>query len=199
MIPQAILTLIDRLARLPSVGPRLATRLAFRLAGSDRAAAAGLAEAFAALMKIERCDRCFFFKPTAEATCPLCTNPERNPSAVAIVGKETDLMAIEKAGVWKGRYLVFGEPAERGALGAAERLRLDALETRIRDELGGQIEEICIALPPTGAGDFTATLITQRFQPLAKRITRIGRGVPTGADLEFADAETLAGSFTGRT
>lgn len=198
MIPEPISTFIERFAKLPSIGPRLAARLAFFLASEDRGAAAGLAAALEGLAKLERCPRCFFFKPTSTAVCAICADAARNPKNIAIVEKETDLLALERAKVWRGHYLILGELAERGVLGASEKLRLEALAARITGELGGMADEIVIALAPTAFGDFTASLIAERFKTMAKKISRIGRGIPTGGELEFADPETLEGAFGGR-
>ncbi len=198
MIPDQITTFIDRFTKLPSIGPRLATRLAFYLAASDRASLAGLVAALEGLTKLERCERCFFFKQAGIPTCTTCADTTRNGSIIAIVEKETDLLALERAKVFNGRYLVLGELAERGVIETEQKLRLDRLAERIERENGGSIQELILALSPTAYGDFTASLIAERFRPLVKKITRLGRGIPTGGELEFADPETLAGSFRKR-
>lgn len=198
MIPDAIQKFVDAFAKLPSFGPRAATRLAFHLVGLDKSAFEMLVAGLTGLKNLDRCPRCFFLKERREKLCAICAAPGRNARAIAIVEKDTDLLSLERTGQWKGHYLVFGELPERGVLETSHKLRLKTLEKRIEEELGGSVEELVIALNPTTFGDFAAGLITQGFKGRAERISRLGRGIPTGGEIEFADEETLGSALDRR-
>lgn len=198
MIPDPIKNFIELFSRLPSVGPRLATRLAFYLVGRDSSSISSLEEAVKGLKKLDRCQKCFFLKNSDKKLCDICSDTKRDPSLIAIVEKETDIITIEKTGAFHGHYLVLGELAERGVFESAQKLRLQHLKTLIDKELGGKAKEIVIALSQNSFGDFTATLIEQVFKNSAEKITRIGRGIPTGGEIEFADEETLINALKRR-
>lgn len=198
MIPDAIQKFVDAFAKLPSFGPRAATRLAFHLVGLDKSTLEHLLAGFTGLKELDRCPRCFFLKNRREKLCAVCAAPGRNAKTIAIVEKDTDLLSLERTGKWKGHYLVFGELPERGVLETAHKLRLKALEKRIMEECGGKVEELVIALNPTTFGDFAAGLIMEGFKNNAARISRLGRGIPTGGEIEFADEETLGSALERR-
>ena len=198
MIPKPIQHFIELFSRLPSVGPRLATRLAFYLADKDNTILTGLEEALAGLQKLDRCKRCFFLKSAGETLCDICRDTARDPSVIAIVEKETDLITIEQTGKFRGHYFVLGELAERGVLESGQRARLRHLKTRIDQELGGKAKELILAFNLNSFGDFTATLSRHIFKNSAHAITRIGRGIPTGGAVEFSDEETIVSAFERR-
>ncbi|MFH1162030.1 MAG: toprim domain-containing protein [Candidatus Jorgensenbacteria bacterium] len=198
MLPASIQKFIDGFSKLPSLGPRMATRLAFYLLNLDRAELTSLIDALGGLKHLNRCPRCFFFKEASAAVCAVCANPKRGSGIVAIVERETDLIAIEKTGKFNGQYLILGELPEKGMLESAHKLRLAALKHRIK-EGGGRLQELVIALSPTSFGDFTADVIRQEFQELAEHITRLRRGIPTGGEIEFTDEETLGQALERRT
>lgn len=191
MIPPPIKQFIEAFSKLPSLGPRAATRLAFYITKLGKNEIAELERALGGLKNLSRCGRCFFLKDETKEFCEICANPKRNARVIAIVEKETDLLTIERSGEFNGHYLVLGELAERGTLEPAQKLRLQNLKTRILQEESGAITELILALNLTAAGDITANIIRDEFQGLVKHITRIGRGIPTGGEIEFADEETL--------
>ena len=115
-----------------------------------------------------------------------------------VLEKETDLLSVEKTGKWNGRYFILGTIAKTGVLEEWQKLRLQSLKNVIAKELGGQIEEIILALNPTSIGDWNAGVLAKEFAPLAKKISRLGRGLPTGGEIEFADDETLGGALEHR-
>lgn len=199
MIPDAIQKFVEAFQKLPSFGPRTATRLAFHLVGLDKSTFETLVTGLAGLKDLDRCPRCFFLKERREKTCAICAAPGRNARTIAIVEKDTDILSLERTGRWKGHYLVFGELPERGILETTHKLRLATLMKRIDAELGGQAEEIVLALNPTTFGDFVAGLITQEFAGKTATMSRLGRGIPTGGEIEFADEETLGSALEGRT
>ena len=198
MIPEPIKKFIDNFSKLPALGPRLVTRLAFYLVNMDKNFLRDLENSFAELKKLDRCERCFFLKEASEKLCDICANPARDKTLVAVIEKETDLLALEKTGLFKGQYLLIGELPERGILEVSQKLRLKSLKIRIEKELGGKIKEIVIALNPNTFGDFQAGLIREDFKGLAEKITRLNRGIPTGGEIEFADEETLNSAIERR-
>lgn len=199
ILPAPIQNFIEIFSKLPSLGPRLATRLAFYLVGLDHNTFTNLQKALTALATLDRCPSCFSLKEKSLSHCAICTNQNRNPHVIAIVEKDTDMMALEATGKFTGRYFILGELAERGVLGSAEKLRLAYLKKKIMDEYSGTLQELILALNLTTFGDFTAQLIAQEFKTLAKKITRLGRGIPTGGEIEFADQETLIDALERRT
>lgn len=197
MLPKQVQKFIDAFSHLPSLGPRLTTRLAFYLLHLDKPSRMALTDALSGLQQLDRCPRCFFFKENGAAACIICANPKRNTGTVAIVESETDLLAIERTGKFGGRYLILGELPEKGTLESAHKLRLAALKRQI-EEGGGHLKELVVALSPTSFGDFVTDVIRQEFQGLAEHITRLGRGIPTGGEIEFADEETLSSALERR-
>lgn len=196
MFPEQIRKFIDAFSDLPAIGPRMATRLAFYVLSGGPADRAALESALAGLGTLTRCSQCFFWGESER--CAICADPLRNQRTIAIVEKETDLLSLEKAGAWKGVYLVIGELSPTAPLTAEQKTRLASLKGRIAKDLGGSVEEIVIALGPSTAGDFTAAVVAQGFKGMAKRITRLARGIPTGGEVEFADEETLRQALDGR-
>ena len=191
MLPNQIRNFIDVFAKLPSIGPRQATRLAFFLIGGGKSKINEAARAIVELGSIKVCTNCFFIHSNEGALCDICNNPNRIKETVMIVEKETDLMSIERTRKFNGRYLVLGELAKGGILDAVQRLRMNHLKDIIKNELGGQADEIIIATNPTTYGDLNAMGIKNELAGYAKKFTRLGRGIPTGGEIEFADEDTL--------
>ena len=108
------------------------------------------------------------------------------------------MLALESTGHFTGQYLILGELPERGVLESAHKLRLSTLKERIKKELKGKAKEIIVAVNPTTFGDFVVDTVRQEFKTLAEKITRLGRGIPTGGEIEFADEETLASALEHR-
>jgi len=189
---------IDTFSRLPSLGPRFATRLAFYIVNQEKSKREELIVALSLLNNVNQCERCFFLKMDSDKICDICGDKKRNQKKIAIVEKETDILSIERSGSWNGHYLVLGQLPENGVLETEHKLRLSKLKARITNELGGIADELVIALNPTTFGDFVASVINEEFKQLAKTITRIGRGIPTGGEIEFADEETLKSSLERR-
>lgn len=115
-----------------------------------------------------------------------------------LVEKETDLISLERPKKFNGRYLIIGELSKNGSLESYQKMRLNNLKTFIEKEFGGQAEEIVIATNPTSYGDLQAAIIAKEFEELTKKITRLGRGIPTGGEIEFADEETLGAALERR-
>lgn len=201
MVPDPIKKFAELFSALPSLGPRQATRLAFYLASRGKAEIAELTNALARLAGLETCAECFAHYTPHEKShgqlCRICSSPARNQGTIAIVEKETDLASIENTKKFPGRYLVLGEIARDGVLETEQKLRLAHFKRSIGKRLG-QAEEIILALSPTTLGDIEAGLIVAELKPIAKKITRLGRGLPTGGEIEFADEDTLGGALENR-
>ncbi|MFA5084521.1 MAG: recombination mediator RecR [Candidatus Paceibacterota bacterium] len=195
MFPEPVKNFIEIFSKLPSIGPRLATRLAFYLTNSGKNEIENLEKSVGNLKKLKTCERCFFIYTDS---CPICSNKNRSKDIIAIVEKETDLISLEKTGKFNGQYLILGGLAKNGELDPKQRLRLRSLAERIKKESGGQIKEIIIALSPTTFGDFTASLIEKELKHLALKISHLAKGVPTGGEIEFADEETLKSALEKR-
>ncbi len=199
MLPDAIQKFIRVFSRLPSIGPRQATRLAFWLITSSKVGLVEIQDALSGLTQMKVCPRCFFVYDSPAAMCHTCDAPERHNGIYMILEKETDLLSIERSGAYQGRYLVLGTLTKTGVFDDWQLRRLHALqETITTHEPNGIAEEIIIALNPGTYGDLNASIIEKEFIHRAKVITRLGRGIPTGGEIEFADDDTLAHSITRR-
>jgi len=198
MIPKPIQDFIAVFSKLPSIGPRLATRLAFHIAALSTAERDSIETALAGIHALNRCERCFFLKAEQEPFCQLCADDSRDMRTIAIVEKETDLLSLERTGKFRGTYLIIGELPERGVVEPFQKLRLQQFKKRVQEELGGSLDELILAVTPNTFGDFVEELIRQEFGSLAKRITHLGRGIPTGGEIEFADEDTLGSALERR-
>lgn len=197
-IPDSLKKLAAELAELPAIGPRQATRLAFYLVHQGRNTTDLLAATLAGLNNLKTCERCFFIHENEGDFCPICENGARNERVVMIVEKETDLISLENTGRYKGRYLVLGDMPRTGLLSDEQRRRLAALGRTLASLPGGKAEEIILAFNPTGLGDFHASLVTKELAALTNKMTRLGRGLPSGGEIEFADDETLGSALERR-
>jgi len=179
--------LVASLKRLPGIGEKSATRLAFYLLGAPEANVAELADAITRLKReIVLCERCFDLTETSP--CRICRDERRDATLICVVEEPADLAAIEKSGRFRGRYHVLGGAfAPIDGVGPAE-LRIDELEARVADE---GIQEVVLATNPNAEGDATAHYISERLRPTGVRLSRIAYGMPLGGDLEYADHVTV--------
>lgn len=200
MLPEPIKKFIEIFSTLPSIGTRQATRLAFKLINSGRAKIEETAKAVLDLKCLKICSQCFFVHqnpPAGGNLCDICRNPNRQPKIIAILEKETDLISLERTKKFNGHYLVLGELTKTGVLESDQKLKLNHLKNRIKKEFG-QAEEIIIAFNPTTYGDLNASIIAKELAGYSKKITRLGRGIPTGGEIEFSDEETLGQALERR-
>ncbi|MBU2101195.1 toprim domain-containing protein [Patescibacteria group bacterium] len=196
--PKGIKKLVDILSALPGIGPRQAIRLAFHLIRQGESFQKELEDSIRDLRSAKICSRCFYVHESSGQLCDICLDKNRDQSVIAIVEKETDLMSIENTGKFRGRYLVLGELGRGGVLESDQKLKLKSLKSWIGDELAGRAKEIIIAFNPNSQGDFIATQITNEMKDSADKVTRLGIGIPSGGEIEFADDETLGGALQGR-
>lgn len=193
-VPPSVTQLIETFAELPGIGPKTASRLAFFLLRGKSELALRLADTLQRLVNNTRfCSTCY--NVTETDPCPICTDPLRDQHLVCVIEEPMDLLSLERTENYRGVYHVL-----HGALSPlegifAEDLRIAELEKRVRE---GKIHEIILATNPTSEGDYTAAYLVQRLKPLGVRVTRLGRGLPVGGDLEYADAVTLSRALEAR-
>lgn len=197
-LPEPVQKVADALAEFPSIGPRQAVRLAFYLTGQPKERLRALAQSIDALRAIKICERCFFIHQNAGALCDVCANPGRNQRVIMVVEKETDYLSLENTKKFTGRYFIIGPVPKTGFLEAWQKTRLASLKADIAREPGGVADEIILGFNPTTLGDFQASLLLKELAPLGKKISRLGRGLPTGGEIEFADDETLGSALERR-
>ena len=196
MYPPVIQKLIDLFSKFPTVGPRTAARFIFYLIKLPQKEFEEFLNSITNLRKaIKVCSSCFNpFEDSEETLCSICRDNSRNKILLCVVEKEIDLITIEKTKKYKGVYFILG-----GTIGLkkdnAKKLRIKDLEERIKN---ADFKEIIIATNPTTEGEATALYIERELKPLGKKITRLGRGLPVGGELEYADEETLGSAFEGR-
>ncbi len=186
--------LIDSLRVLPGVGPRSAQRMALHLLERDRAGGRKLAaDLTLALDRIGHCATCRNF--TAQELCALCRNPRRDDGLLCVVETPADVLAIEQAGVFTGRYFVLlGRLSPLDGIGP-EDLGLDLLEKRLAD---GNLRELVVATNATVEGEATAWYLNEMAHRHGLLVSRIAHGVPLGGELEQIDRSTLSLAFTQR-
>jgi recombination protein RecR len=186
--------LIEALKCLPGVGQKSAQRMAFHLLQRNREGAAVLADRLAlAVGRIGNCERCRML--TEEPVCGFCRSDRRDGRLLCVVEMPADVVAIEQAGIYNGRYFVLmGRLSPIDGIGPKE-LGLDLLEQTIAN---GGVGELVLATGVTVEGDATAHLLAQLASRHGVRASRIAYGVPVGGELEFIDSGTLSRAFTGR-
>ncbi len=197
-IPKAIQDVMDSFERLPGVGPKTAQRLTFYLLHVPQFDLDSFALALQNLKKnTVLCSICFTIGETNP--CSVCTDEKRDRSVVCVVEQPLDVLALEKGGRYKGLYHVLhGKIDPLNNIGPDE-IYIAQLLKRVHDP-ESEITEIILATNPTMEGEGTAMYITKqlRVQNSKLKITRIGRGLPIGADLEYADEMTLHRAMEGR-
>lgn len=200
--PKPILDIIEALQALPAVGPKTAERYALTLKEWPKARLQKLSENINALSsQLATCEICFStMTAPAKGTphyCDICKSKGRTQKQLCVVERESDIATFEKIGLYRGRYFILGgllSPTRKNVL-VSKRLKI--LKDRLaNDSTLGQ--EIIIALNPTPLGDATAQYLQRLLQPLRRKITRLGRGLPMGSDVGYADEQTLASAFNHR-
>ncbi len=191
----ALDTLIKSLTRLPGIGPKSASRMAYHLIKTDKSYNLALAEAIATIgEKIFPCSICGSFTETDP--CPICSDTGRDRSLICVVEEPQDVLTIQSSGAYTGLYHVLGGAISPLDGVGPEHLSFAKLLKRI-DE--GSFGELIIATNPTEEGDTTALYIRHLLKDHSEiSITRLASGLPIGGDLEYADRITLARSLRGR-
>ena len=200
-LPRSIRQLIESFEKLPGIGPKTAQRLVFYLLHVPQEQLDEFAQAASDLKKkTVLCSICFNVSETDP--CPICTNQNRDKSQICVVEQPIDVLVLEKSGSFKGIYHVLhGAISPLSNIGPDE-LYLPQLITRVKNSVQ-DIKEIILAMNPNMEGEATAMFITRQLRDFKAnhdelKITRLGQGLPTGADIEYADEVTLSRALEGR-
>ena len=196
-IPKPLMELIDSFQKLPGIGPKTAQRLSFYLLHVPQGELELFAEALDNLKKDTLiCSICK--NVSEEDPCPVCTDINRDKSTILVVEQPLDVLAFEKTAKYDGLYHVLhGKISPLENIGPDE-IFIGELFERIDEE--GSVKEVIIATNPTMEGDATAMYLTKKLKSHQNglKVTRLGMGIPTGADLEYADETTLTQALIGR-
>jgi len=194
--PKSIQKLIDLFSKFPTVGPRTAARFVFYLLKLQKEEIENLTSSITNLKeKVKLCKLCFYPFEDEGELCEICRNPNRDKSLLCVVEKEPDLLTIEKIKKYIGLYFILG-----GTVSALKKADIKNLRTKqlLERAKNPEIKEIIIATNSTTEGEATALYLERLLKPLNKKITRLGRGLPVGAELEYADEETLSSALESR-
>jgi recombination protein RecR len=196
MLPDPIQNLIFALERLPGIGPKTASRLAFYLLRAPEDVSGQLAEALTDIKtRIAFCQECFNITSAGRERCEICQSSQRDGTMICVVEEPLDVLALERISAYKGKYHIL-----QGVLSPIDGIGPDDLKIRAlldRIQRGG-VHEVILATNPSMEGEATAQYLSPRLQALGVRVTRLARGLPVGGDLEYADQNTLLRALSGR-
>ena len=196
-LPPAMKRLVHELARLPGIGEKTASRLAFNLLNRPREDVIALAEALLEMKeRVGLCSSCLGLSDTDR--CQVCSDTARDREVVCVVEGPADLMAIERSRSFNGLYHVL-----HGALAPLDGVGPEDLKIReLLDRLGangeGEVREVIIATNATVEGEATALYLAKLLKPIGIKTSRLARGLPAGGDLEYSDSATLSSALTNR-
>jgi recombination protein RecR len=192
--PTPLLELIRALGRLPGIGPKSAQRLAFHLFNQPSDEVLALARTLeAATTGLARCPLCAHVMASDEASCAVCSDPQRDTALLCVVEQPADVLAIERSGEYGGLYHVL-----HGALSPMHGVGPEQLTVPLLLGRLGGVEEVVLATSTTVEGEATALYLAQRLVEAGVRVSRIAYGLPVGGDLEYADEVTLGRAMTHR-
>jgi recombination protein RecR len=195
-LPEPLINLINAFSRLPGIGPKTASRLAFYLLRAPEDLSRDLAEALLGLKSdTAYCQTCYNITDAGRVECTICSDERRERGLICVVEEPLDVLALERTAIYAGVYHVL-----HGALSPIEGIGPEDLRVRelvARVHAGG-VHEVILATNPSMEGDYTAAYLRQQLQPLGVRLTRLARGLPVGGDLEYADQNTLLRALSGR-
>lgn len=193
MAADPIRRLVQELTRLPGIGEKSATRLAFHLVRGNRQQVLDLAQALVDVTdKIRLCSVCT--NMTEQDPCSLCSDPRRDPEMICVVATPSDVIAIDRGGHFRGRYHVL-----HGLLSPLEGIGPDDIRVaELVRRLDGSVREVIIATSPSVDGEATAMYVARVIKPLGVKVSRIATGLPVGGELEYSDQATIARALAGR-
>jgi len=194
MYAESLAKLIEELQKLPGIGPKSAQRLAFYfLASSKKSVDELVAAIIQAKERLRYCSTCFNI--TDVDPCKICSDLSRQEDQLCVVAEPKDLVAIERSGVYNGKYHVLG-----GLISPLDGIEPDSL--RVKEILArlskNTVKEVVLAISPTTEGEATSIYLTKLLKPLGVKLTRIAYGLPIGADMDYADPATLSKALEGR-
>lgn len=195
-LPEPVQNLIDALSRLPGIGPKTASRLAFYLLRAPEELSQSLSHALIGIkQETGLCEICFNITHKDSKICEVCASDQRDHSTLCVVEEPLDVLAIEKTGGFNGLYHVL-----HGVLSPIEGIKPDDLKIRELSERiqKGGFKEVILATNPSMEGDATAMYLHERLSEFNVRVTRLALGLPVGGDLEYADQSTLLRALAGR-
>ncbi len=195
---ESIEELAQLFSRLPGIGPRQARRFVYHLLSAPPAERARLSELIASLGKnVSQCKECYRFSATREGLCNYCADTSRDDALLMVVEKDQDLIAVERAGTYKGRYFVLGGVLTLSGKGA---IRERELVAAVKTRQARGLKEAVLALSATSEGEHTLDRVRELLAPFRDnlKLTVLGRGLSTGSELEYADAATLGAALQNR-
>jgi len=193
-VAEPINQLIKRLARLPGIGEKTASRLALHILRASREEARELAESILTVKeKITLCSQCYNL--TDADPCKICGGGDRDRSLLCVVEEPGDLIALENSGEFRGLYHVL-----HGVISPLDGVTPDDIKIQelLKRLEGGQVKEVILATNPTTNGNATALYLSKIISPLGIAVTRIAQGIPMGGDIEYTDEGTLKKAMEGR-
>ncbi|CAN5477864.1 recombination mediator RecR [soil metagenome] len=193
MAGDPIRRLVQELSRLPGIGEKTATRLAFHLVRGQRQHTLDLAQALVDVTeKIRLCSVCM--NMTEADPCTLCSDPQRESEVICVVATPSDLIAIDRGGHFRGRYHVL-----HGLLSPLEGIGPDDIRVaELIRRLAPPVREVILATSPNVDGEATAMYVARAIKPLGVKVSRIATGLPVGGELEYSDQATIARALAGR-
>lgn len=192
--PSSIQNLIEEFNKLPGIGPKTSERFIFYLLKQPKKELDKLAEGIRHLKeKITLCFICYNF--TEKTPCPICSDSRRDQKTICVVAESPDVHAIEKTSKYQGTYHVLGGVINQIEGIGPDQLKIKELVNRIKKD---GIKEIILATNPDLEGESTALYLVRLLKPLGVKITRLGRGLPMGSNIEYVDEVTLANALAGR-
>ena len=198
--PRHIQRIIEYFSSLPGIGPRQATRFAYSLLEKDPAFIKEFASSLSLLTdEISTCAQCFrTMEKTANPLCDICRSSSRDATKILIVERESDVQAFESTGMYNGVYHLLGGTISALEPNPGDKLRLRELFERIKNYPEREKVEAIVATSNTLEGNQTANYIQKILEPLGIKTTRLGRGLSTGTEIEYADPLTLENAFKNR-
>ncbi len=195
-LPAPVQNLIDAFARLPGIGPKTASRLAFYLLKAPDESSLDLAAALEAMkQEVGYCQRCFNITLKGQEYCEICADSQRNNETLCVVEEPLDVIAFERTGAFNGVYhVLMGVLSPIEGIGP-DQIKVFPLLERLQQ---GEVKEVILATNPSMEGDATALYLQQRIAPMGIKVSRLARGLPVGGDIEYADQNTLLRALAGR-
>lgn len=196
LLPEPLLNLVNAFERLPGIGPKSASRLAFYLLRAQDHLAQDLADALDGFKeKIAFCETCHNITVAGQARCDVCLDSQRDRGMICVVEDALDVLSLERTAGYRGVYHVL-----HGALSpiegvSPEDIHIHSLFERLKQK---NVHEIILATNPSMEGDATALYLRQQLAGFDVKVTRLARGLPSGGDLEYADQSTLLRALSGR-
>jgi recombination protein RecR len=192
--PAPIQQVMSALGRLPGVGPKTALRYTFSLLRLPAHEIDVIARAVAGLKSVGTCQTCFTY--TEQPTCDICADVKRTENVLCVVAEARDIATLEATGAYHGKYFVLGGVLNLIEGQTPETLRLRELQSRL--EVHSEISEVILAFSPDVHGETTIMYLSRQLKNLGRKATRLARGLPMGADIEYADEVTLGDALLGR-